>query len=88
MFHDLKGIGMETSCILGGLYDHSFVTYILQMLNEGTMIGWQTSHLIPFQCTLCYQVESNCSHCNCYTSDKLWQCGSLWWHIHSILDVP
>jgi hypothetical protein len=67
--HELKGTGMKTKIKhLSRLYDQVFVTYILQMFNEGTMSGPVDISVFNFSLHVVKQVEGNCSHSISYPS--------------------
>jgi hypothetical protein len=51
---------------LSRLYDQVFVTYILQMFNEGTVSGPANTSVFNSSPNIVKQVDSNCSHCISY----------------------
>lgn len=61
--HDLKGTEMKTTH-LNKLYDHIFMTYILQMFNKGTMSGLAgTVSVSNFSSHHVKQAYNNLCHC-------------------------
>jgi hypothetical protein len=73
---------------LSRLYDQVFVTYILQVFNEGTVSGPADNiSVLNFGPHVIKQVEGNYSHCISCPPSKFRQSGNQWWHVHSILDV-
>jgi hypothetical protein len=58
------------------LYDRGFVTYILQMINEGTVSGPADISVFSFSPHAAKQVKGNCSHCISYPPNKFRKSGS------------
>jgi hypothetical protein len=65
-----KGTGMKTKR-MSRLCHKVFVTYILQMFNEGTVSGpADIISVFNFSPHVFKQVEGNCSHCISYPPSK------------------